>query len=383
MQKRPKQTQIGFFALIAALILSLTLLAQCGAQIILPGATGTSTPVATPTSPANPTPNAPSAAVQNTTDLRQDVQHVVATVRPGVVFIGIKAHLQNVDTLETIGNGSGAIIDSQGHILTNNHVVADAEALVVSLPDGRSFDATVVGRDPATDLAVIQIQGDNLPVVPLGDSDRLELGDFVVAIGNALGLEGGPSVTVGVVSAKERTIVEETGASISGLIQTDAAINPGNSGGPLVNLQGEIVGINTAVPGATIQGYQPSGIGFSIAINEIKPLLHDLITQGRVIRPYLGIVPVTITPALRAQFGLDATEGVLVVQVQAGTPAAQAGIQEKDILVQADGTPLKTAAELRKRIFAHQIGDSMKLVVLRNGQDLNITVTLSETPRPE
>jgi S1-C subfamily serine protease len=296
------------------------------------------------------------------------------------VFIGIKGQLPNLGTLELIGNGSGAIIDAEGHILTNNHVVENAEALVVTLPDGRSFDATVVGRDPATDLAVIQIQGDNLPTIPLGNSDDLHLGDFVIAIGNALGLEGGPTVTVGVVSATERTITEENGASISGLIQTDAAINPGNSGGPLVNLKGELIGINTAVAGSTPEGYQPAGISFAIAVNEAIPIQEQLLTQGRVIRPYLGVTPVTVTPALRAQFSIAAERGVILTSVASNSPAAQAGLRPGDIVVQAGGQELQNAAELREIIRNRKIGDALDLVVMRDGTRMDVTAMLSESP---
>ncbi len=323
---------------------------------------------------------APAANQVEVNNLEVQVKEVVAQVRPAVVFIGIKGQLPNNGPLELIGNGSGAIIDTEGHILTNNHVVENAEALVVTLPDGRSFDATVVGRDPATDLAVIRIQGDNLPTVPLGNSDELELGEFVVAIGNALGLEGGPTVTVGVVSATERTITEENGASISGLIQTDAAINPGNSGGPLVNLDGEMIGINTATAGSTGRGYQPSGISFAIAVNEAIPIQEQLLTQGRVIRPYLGVAPVTVTPALRAQFGIDVEEGVILANVNSNSPAAEAGLQQGDIVVQADGQALQNAAQLREIIGTHEVGDSLNLEVIREGTRRSVTATLVESP---
>ncbi len=335
------------------------------------------TPAAAPALATLP-PSAPLLAP--TGNLENDIQAVAQKVRPAVVFVGIEANLRNFSQPIPVGNGSGAIIDNQGHILTNNHVVEQAQALKVTLPDGRTFDAKLVGRDPVTDLAVIQIQGGNLPTIPLGDSSQLQIGEWVVAIGNALGLEGGPTLTKGVVSALDRTITEDSGASIAGLIQTDAAINPGNSGGPLVNLKGELIGINTAVPGPTGQGVQPSGIGFAISINEAKPIIQQLLTNGRVIRPYLGVAPITITPAIAAQLGLSVEKGVILDTVDPNSPAARAGLKQDDVIVAADGRPVNTEADLRAAIQAHKIGDTIQLTVLRNGQQMNVNAQLVEAP---
>ncbi len=325
-------------------------------------------------------PSAP--LLQPTGNLENDIQAVVQHVRPGVVFVGIEANLHSFGQPVPVGNGSGAIIDAQGHIITNNHVVEQAQALKVTLPDGRTFDAQIVGRDPATDLAVIQIHGDNLPVIPLGDSDQLQVGEWVIAIGNALGLEGGPTVTKGVVSAVNRTITEDNGASIPGLIQTDAAINPGNSGGPLVNLRGEVVGINTAVPGPTGQGVQPFGIGFAISINEAKPIIQQLLTSGRVIRPYLGVAPVTITPAIRAQLGLSVDKGIVLDTVAPNSPAAKAGLQQGDVITAVDGKPIADEAGLRQAIQSHRIGDTMTFTVLRKGRQMTVQTQLVQAPTP-
>lgn len=335
------------------------------------------TPAAAPALATLP-PSAPLLAP--TGNLENDIQAVAEKVRPAVVFVGIEANLRNFSQPVPVGNGSGAIIDNQGHILTNNHVVEQAQALKVTLPDGRSFDAKLIGRDPATDLAVIQIQGGNLPTIPLGDSSQLKIGEWVVAIGNALGLEGGPTLTKGVVSALDRTITEDNGASIAGLIQTDAAINPGNSGGPLVNLKGELIGINTAVPGPTGQGVQPSGIGFAISINEAKPIIQQLLTNGRVVRPYLGVSPITITPAIAAQLGLSVDKGVILDNVAPNSPAARAGLKQDDVIVGADGKPVNTEADLRAAIQAHKIGDTIQLTVLRSGRQVNVNAQLVEAP---
>jgi serine protease Do len=326
--------------------------------------------------PANAPPLKPTGNLEN------DIRLVADRVRPAVAFVGIEASVRNFSAPVPVGNGSGAIIDQQGYILTNNHVVEPAQALKVTLPDGRSFDARLVGRDPATDLAVIKIDGSNLPTIPLGDSSQLHVGDWVVAIGNALGLEGGPTVTKGVVSAMDRTITEDNGASLVGLIQTDAAINPGNSGGPLVNLNGELVGVNTAIPGPTGQGVQPFGIGFAISINEAKPIIQQLVSQGRVVRPYLGVAPVTITPAIAAQLGLPVQKGVVLDSVAPNSPAAQAGLRQGDVITAIDGKPIASEADLRQAIQAHKIGDTIELTVLRNGKQMTVRAQLTQAPTP-
>jgi S1-C subfamily serine protease len=323
-----------------------------------------------------------SSPIAPTGNLENDIRAVVDRVRPAVVFVGIQANFRNFSQPVPVGNGSGVIIDSRGYILTNNHVVEQAQALKVTLPDGRTFDAQVVGRDPATDLAVIQIHGDNLPTVSLGDSGKLQVGDWVVAIGNALGLEGGPTVTTGVISALNRTITEENGASIYSLIQTDAAINPGNSGGPLVNLNGEVIGINTAVPGPTGAGVQPYGIGFAISINEAKPIIAQLITQGHVTRPYLGVGTLTLSPAIAAQLNLNNDKGVVLTDIARGSPADRAGLQQGDVVIAMDGKPITNDAELRQVIQSHKIGDQIQVAVIRDGKQMTINAQLAQAPTP-
>lgn len=268
------------------------------------------------------------------------------------------------------GLGSGVIFDPRGYVVTNNHVVGQAREVRVVLPDGRKFAGKVVGRDPITDLAVVVIDGKDLPFTPLGDSSKLEIGESVIAIGNALGLEGGPTVTVGVVSALNRSIEDPTGIALYDLIQTDAAINPGNSGGPLVNLKGEVVGINTAIiPSA-------QGIGFAIAIGSAKPVIQELLEKGRVVRAWLGIAPIRITPALAATYDLPLEEGVLAARVERGGPVAQAGIRPGDIMITLAGGKIKNLAELRAALAKRKPGERVSVEIQRDQRRFMATLTL-------
>jgi S1-C subfamily serine protease len=267
-------------------------------------------------------------------DFSMAIRLVSQKVRPAVVQItNEQIQLDQFSQGLTVptGVGSGVIYDGQGHILTNNHVVEGAQSLLVSLPDGRTFKGRLIGRDPETDLAVVQISGRDLPVAELGDSSQLQVGDWLVAIGNALALPGGPTVTVGVVSAMGRTIQEPTDSGAAGpflfdLIQTSAPINPGNSGGPLVNLAGQIVGINTIVAGQAEPGVQAQGIGFAISIATAKPIADELVSTGRVIHPTLGITYLPLSPAIAARTGIQVRDGVVVMRVPSGSPTASAGL---------------------------------------------------------
>ncbi|MGE5618519.1 MAG: S1C family serine protease [Sphingomonadaceae bacterium] len=313
-----------------------------------------------------------------------NVVQVAAKVRPAVVQIVVKGTSLGyfLEPVPTSGVGSGAIIDPRGYIITNNHVIEDAEEMVVTLPDrDEPYSASLVGRDPSTDLAVIQIEADNLPVVTLGDSDTLQVGEPVVAIGNALGLEGGPTVTSGVVSALNRSIDEPNGITLHQLIQTDAAINPGNSGGPLVNAAAQVIGVNTAV--ATGSSEAPAqGIGFAISINSAKPIIDDLIAYGMVRRPFLGIELATVTPALARQYRLPVERGVYVVRVTRGGPAARAGMEAGDIIVAIEADEIRSVADLRRSINKFKIGQKVKVQVARGTGRRTFEVTLGEMPTP-
>ncbi len=263
--------------------------------------------------------------------------------------------------------GSGFIIDQEGYILTNNHVIEKAEEIKVKLYNGKVYDAEVIGRDPKTDIALIKIEADEeLPVAKLGDSDKLQVGEWVVAIGNPFGLEH--TVTAGIISAKGRVI----GAGpYDDFLQTDASINPGNSGGPLFNLKGEVVGINTAI----IAGGQ--GIGFAIPINMAKRLLPQL-KRGRVVYGYLGVYIQDLTPELARSFGLEEPEGALVTEVIPDSPAEEGGIEKGDVIIEFDGKKIHNTYQLRKEVGATPVGKRVEVVVLRKGKRLSLWVKIGE-----
>jgi len=270
------------------------------------------------------------------------------------------------------GSGSGFIITSNGYIVTNNHVVEGANQITVTLSDGRKFTAQPVGTDRATDLAVIKINVDNLPIAELGNSDELQVGETVVAIGNPVGTEFQRSVTQGIVSGLNRLLT--VGDQKLPLIQTDAVINPGNSGGPLANTRGQVVGINSLklnIPAV-------EGMGFSIPINIARPVVNDLIAHGRVQRPYLGVYLIDKTTA--AQNNVKLERGVLVADLAKGGPAEKAGVKKDDVITAIAGKTVDTADSLKTELLAHKIGDVIEVTVLRGGASLKINVTLGEAP---
>ncbi len=269
-------------------------------------------------------------------------------------------------------SGSGFIIDREGHILTNNHVVRDAEDINVTLNDKRTFKAKVVGADPETDVAVIKIEGEDLPALPLGDSDKLRVGDWAIAMGNPLGELRG-SVTVGIISAQGRSNLNIWGGSPSfqDFIQTDASINFGNSGGPLCNIRGEAIGINTAI--------NPSGqgIGFAIPINLVKHVAEQLVAHGEVRRAWLGVQLAEVTPELAEGFGIRADRGVLIQEVLKDQPAARAGLRRNDVIVEFEGQVVTDLQKFRLKVADTPPGQKVQLVVLRDAKRVPVTVTLA------
>ena len=325
---------------------------------------------------------------------------------PGVVQITNEqvqlGALGNSQTVPT-GVGTGIVLDQQGHILTNDHVVRGAQKLLVTLADGsKEYPATLVGADPRTDLAVIQVSSTQLTPLALGDSSKLAVGQWVVAIGNALALPGGPTVTAGVVSALGRTVQEPpiqsgngqgpvgqtTQATTAGpylfdVIQTSAPINPGNSGGPLVDLNGKVVGINTLAAGQSEPGGpQAEGIGFAIAINTAKKIADTLMTQGHIDYAYLGVDITTNSPALAQRFGLPNVPGVVVLDLPGGSPSGAAGIQAKDVITAIDGHAITDTSTLSLTLQSYKPGDKITLtwVQASNGQTVSKPVTLGQAP---
>lgn len=271
------------------------------------------------------------------------------------------------------GAGSGVIVDASGVILTNNHVVAGGGKVTVRLQDGREFDAGDIKTDPKTDVAVLRIKGaSDLPVAKLGDSGAMDVGDWVLALGQPFGLQG--TVTAGIISAKGRGIgITER----EDFLQTDAAINPGNSGGPLVNLEGEVIGINTAIS-SNSGGYQ--GVGFAIPINLAKWVGGQLATAGKVRRAYLGVLIQPVTAALAEQFKVKVREGVLVTDVQPESPAAKAGLKAGDIILRFAGKPVSRPQELQGHVETVATGSQQPLAILRNGKPMTLQVTCAEMP---
>ncbi|WP_423147508.1 trypsin-like peptidase domain-containing protein [Rubrolithibacter danxiaensis] len=283
-----------------------------------------------------------------------------------------------------MASGSGVLITDDGYIVTNNHVVEDASQIAVVLADKRSFKAKLVGRDPSTDLALIKIDGKNLPIVRLGNSDNVQVGEWVLAVGFPLSLNS--TVTAGIISAKGRSIGildrpannngEGNGTAIESFIQTDAAINPGNSGGALVNAAGELVGINSAIASQT-GGYQ--GYGFAIPVNLAKKIVTDFRKYGEVRRGYLGVsfpAPTTEDQLLRAKGINPSVQGVYIMDVQPGSAAAAGGLKAGDVIKSIDGSSISSSAEFSERIARHSPGDKVELSYLRNGKTSNTTVTL-------
>ncbi|MGE3955033.1 MAG: DegQ family serine endoprotease [Parachlamydiales bacterium] len=277
-------------------------------------------------------------------------------------------------SVPTIGQGSGFIVSNEGYILTNNHIIRKPKKITVYLTDGREFDATVVGTDPQTDLAIIKIDARNLTPLKLGNSDELEVGEWAIAIGSPFGLE--ETVTVGVISAKGRNQLHIN--DFEDFLQTDAAINPGNSGGPLLNLDGEVIGINSALATGT-GGYM--GIGFAIPSNMAQRVMDQLISNGSVTRGYIGIVMQPIDKDLADSFDLEKPKGVLIAEVLPDSPAAKAGLEQGDVIVAFNGQPVESMAALRNSISLLEPGSKIRLKLIRSGKAINKAVEIAKYPK--
>lgn len=317
--------------------------------------------------------------------VRINAAKMVKTEAPGVPndpffqrFFGSQVPTRPNERVER-GTGSGFIVSDDGQIFTNAHVVAGADQVSVTLKDGRTFAGKVLGSDPLTDVAVIKIEADNLPVVQLGDSEKLQVGEWAIAIGNPLGLDN--TVTTGILSATGRHSAEiGVPDKRVDFLQTDAAINPGNSGGPLLNADGQVIGMNTAI----IQNAQ--GIGFAIPINQAKEIAQQLTTQGKVDHPFLGIQMVTVTPELKEQIrqqtntDIQADKGVVIMDVVPNSPAAQGNLQAGDVIQKVQGQPIESADQVQEIVGKTKIGDQLSVDVLRDGKAETLTVKVGILP---
>lgn len=304
----------------------------------------------------------------------KNVLDIIERVSNSVVNISTIKLVQNLfyHAVPVAGIGSGTVIDPQGLILTNNHVVGGAEKIRVTLWNNQVIEGKIVGSCAIHDIAVIKIKGKNLQAATLGDSETLRVGQSVYAIGNPFGLAGGPTVTSGVVSAINRTIESQRGL-LENLVQTDAAINPGNSGGPLVDLEGRVVAINTAIiPFA-------QGIGFAIPINSAKTCTNGIVSEGIARRPWLGIIGLSITEQIARYYGLPVNRGVLVTKVAECSPAEEAEMREGDIILEIDNVETKRIEDLVEEIHSRKIGDQIKIFALRKGKEHFFEVKLIGT----
>jgi len=313
-------------------------------------------------------------------DLAELVPNIVEQVAPSVVSISAMREVPSFwGNQQLPTSGSGVIYTDDGYIITNNHVIEDAIAIQVTLFDDRTFEATIVGTDPANDLAVLKISAEeSIKAAVIGDSTKIRPGEFVIAIGNALSIPGSPTVTVGVVSAVGRFLpVGDGQTGINNLIQTDAVINPGNSGGPLINLSGEIIGINTAILTDAGAGIQAMGIAFAVPSDTAGPIANQLKEFGRVITPLIGIRGRDVNPATAFQEGLTAQRGFLILECTTDGGAEEAGMQPNDIIVALDGTKVNNFGELKKLLrTVYRAGDVVIIRAYRGEQLMEFSVTL-------
>lgn len=340
------------------------------------------TPVVTPepTLEQTPIPNQPVSASE-----QESIADIVERVSPAVVTVVNRQAIDGLfgsDGSEPAGTGTGFIINDQGHIVTNNHVVEGSEEIEVIFANGTEASATLLGTDRFADLAVIKIDAPVPAFVQFGDVDALRPGDRVIAIGSALG-DFTNTVTQGIVSAKNRSLQTPEGFNMEDMIQHDAPINPGNSGGPLLNLGGEVVGVNTAVVRQAGFGVSAEGLGFAIPSNTVEAIIGQIIEDGRVVRPYIGVTYETLTPRSATASDLPIENGVVIREVVPGSPAEQAGIQIDDVITKINGTPIDDENPLVNQLFHYDVGESVEMEIYRASTDETFTVTVTLAERPE
>jgi serine protease Do len=342
---------------------------------IEPPAPAEVTPVVLPPLYIPPAANVDLISVSQDDDVVTTVE-AVRELGPSVVQISTDTAVISLynQTIPQTGVGSGIILDKAGNILTNNHVVEGADLVTVTLNDGRSYPATLVGSDSITDLAVIKISAAKLNPAKFGKSEDLQVGEDVIAVGHALGLKGGPTVSKGVVSALERTIQTDAQKAMVDLIQTDASINPGNSGGPLANSKGEVIGINTAI----ITG--SNGIGFAINIDDAHVVVDQILAFGNVLRGFLGITPFNVTDSIREQINLPVSDGVIIAGIVSGFPAEESGLQPEDVIVMLNKTSIENSGDLSKFLLNNPPGSEVEVRFYRRGELKNVELVLADKP---
>ncbi len=339
---------------------------------------------ATPSASNDTTTARAPTVLLHTTDYQTTVTEAVQKVSPAVVtVVGVIPGQMTIFgyTGDQTVSGSGFFISEQGYVVTNNHVVENATEVSVILSDGTQEKAQVVGRDVYSDIAVLKVDGTIPAVAVLGNADTLQAGETVIAIGSPLGYFQN-TVTVGVVSALGRSIDSGRGYMIENLIQTDAAINHGNSGGPLVNLAGEVVGVNTLVVRSTASGDVAEGLGFAIPINTAQAVAQQIIQKGYFARPYLGVSYQLITPSIAAAYNLPVQWGAYVTRVAVGSPASRAGLRPDDIIVRVGEIPIDSQHSFINALFAYQPGERVTIEYIRQGEHHEVQVTLGEAPPP-
>ena len=380
-----KRVNVKYLLTCLILVVSLSMGTGCG---LLPEIEISPSPSPEP-SPAPSQPAAPTAtpidpdfvlpSIGDSASALPSIAEVVAEVKPSVAAINIRIQGYNIFTgsFTQEGAGSGWIIDEDGLIVTNNHVVEGAESITVTLDDGRTFPAEMVRTDPLTDLAVVKINAANLLEARVGDSSQLRIGDWVTAIGNSLGM--GIGATTGIISGLGVSLPLSESQTMYDLIQTDAAINPGNSGGPLVNMAGEVIGITSA----KISQVGVEGMGYAISSNVAIPVIEELVKTGYVVRPWLGVEGLlTVDSSVAAYFRLDIDEGVLIRGVTANGPADAAGLEPGDVIVALGDKEVTNVEELRLAIHDSQVGQKIKITFWRGDSRSTTQATLAESPPP-
>ncbi|MFB0533389.1 MAG: S1C family serine protease [Anaerolineae bacterium] len=384
--------RLGCWSLTLIVVLSLLaggmaggLLGATAAMWLMGQSKSLALPSATVQAPLPPSPIPTPVSLPSVITLQEEsaTTEVVKKVGPAVVTV-VNLKMPQWDFWDDLTQprslGSGVIIDPQGYVVTNNHVVEGNESLSVIMASGDKKDAELIGTDAFSDLAVLHIEGDNFPAAELGDSSQLQPGERVIAIGSALG-DFRNTVTSGVISGLERSIAVDESFALEGLIQTDTAINHGNSGGPLVNLQGQVIGINTLIiRGDNYSRDAAEGLGFATPSDTVHLVAEQLISKGRVSRPFLGISHQEVTPRLAAYYNLAVNQGILVLQVAPATPASQAGLKAGDVIVAISGDPIDPENPFLNVLMRHQVDETVTLNVNRFGHELALEVTLEERP---